>query len=128
MKVLLVATASIVAFLAAFWLARVVPAAMGAIAVFQKSISALRDDSLTDDDRERIMRQGSVTLLVAFASIAVRSTAALAAALVPILLADWSGLAPRSDVFSFLARVDVIVVATVLIGVGYFAFARLWRR
>lgn len=124
----LVAALSLIAFLAAFWLVRVVPAAMSAVGVFRKSMSAFGDRALTDDDRERIMRRGSVALLQSFASIVVRSAAALAAALVPIGIAHVAGWVPYTAVLEYLARIEVIAGATILIALGYYVFTRRWRK
>ncbi len=128
MTVPLIAALSVAAFLAAFWLVKVLPAAVGAIAVFRHAMSALRDASLSDDDRERIMQKGSVQLLRAFAAIVIRSAVALAAALLPVVVADWLGLATSAEVFRFLTRLDVIAVAAIATTIGYCALARLWQK
>ena len=122
-----VALLSVIVFMIVFWLARIVPVARRAIAVVQEAFAALRDPAIGDDVRETMMRRGSLTLLGAFLQIAIRSAVTLAAAAVPIYLADWAGLVARGQVFGFLARVDVIVAITVATVLAWFLAARLWR-
>lgn len=122
-----VAALSVAFFMGAFWLVRIVPQARRAIAVARESLAAIGDPALDDDARERLMRRGSLTLFGAFLQIAVRSAVALAAALVPIVLADWAGLAPRAQVFDFLARGDVIAAFTAATLLAWILCARAWR-
>lgn len=128
MKVTVVAALSLIAFLAAFRLVRVVPAAMRAAGVFRQAMAAIGDRALTDEDREKIMRRGSGTLLVSFVSILARSAVAIAAALLPIGIADRAGWVPFSAVIAYFARIEVIVGATLLAGLGWFLFTRPWRK
>ena len=58
----------------------------------------------------------------------VRSAAALAAALVPIGIAHVAGWVPYGAVFEYLARIEVIAGATILIALGYYVFTRRWRK
>lgn len=114
--------------MAAFWLAGIVPLARRAIAIVLEALAALRDPALDDDARELRMRRGSIGLLFAFLQIALRSALALAAALLPIYLADWAGLAPRARVFDFLARVDVIAAFTVATALFWMICARMRQK
>lgn len=125
---MLLAAASTIAFLLGFQLARIVRVALSAARVFRESMSSIGDAALSDDDRERIMRRGSVALLLAFVSIVLRSAAALAAALLPVAVADWAGWVRWDDAMAYFARVEVIVGATILAGLGYFVFTRRWRK
>jgi hypothetical protein len=126
-KVTVVAGLSLIAFLVAFRLTRVVPAAMHAVGVFREAMAAIGDRALTDQDRETIMRRGSGTLLVSFISILARSAIAIGAAMLPIGIADWAGWVPFAAVIAYFARIEVILGATVLVALGYFVFTR-WRR
>lgn len=128
MNVTVVAALSLIVFLVAFRVARAVPAATRAMGIFRQSMAAIGDSALTDQDRERIMRRGSGQLLLSFVSILARSGAALAAAMLPIVIADWAGWVRFAEVTGYLARVDTIVGATLLVGLGYFLTARRWRK
>ena len=122
-----IAVLSVAAFMAAFWLAGIVPVARRAIAVVNEALASLRDPAIGDDIREARMRSGSVALLGAFFQIALRSAVAVAAALIPIILADWAGFAPRASVFAFMARLDVIAALTVATGLVWYLCSRVWR-
>ena len=122
-----VALLSVAVFMVVFWLARIVPVARRAIAVVLEAFAALRNPAIGDDERESMMRRGSLTLLVAFLQIAIRSAVALAAAALPVYLADWAGLVPRGPVFEFLVRADVIAAITVATVVAWLLIARATR-
>jgi hypothetical protein len=93
-----------------------------------QAMAAIGDRALTDQDREKIMRRGSTTLLVSFVSILARSAIAIVAALLPIGIADWAGWVPFAAVTAYFARIEVILGATVLVALGYFVFTRKWRK
>lgn len=120
------AISSIGVFLVALTLLKVVRSAGGAVATARGAVAAMRDEGIDDDARERAVRQASLGLLVAFASISVRGAAAAAASLLPIWLADMAGIAAAGHVIDFLSRWDVILAATAA-GIGlYVVWARMW--
>jgi len=121
-----VAIASVAAFVAALWWSGVLESAGRAITAARDTAGVMRDATLDDLQRERAAQQASLVLLALCASIVGRSLLALAASAVPIVAADWSGLASSGDVIAFLSRVDVIVVASAVMVVGYLARRRLW--
>jgi hypothetical protein len=120
------AVASICAFLVALWLVGVIPASAGAVAIARDALSVLRDAELDDAAREKAVQRASVRLLTTFFSILARGAAAIGASLVPIWLADVAGIAPSDHVIEFLARWDVIAIASVVIVIGYLVRVRLW--
>lgn len=124
----LVAAASIGAFVLVFWLAGVVPAAKGAIATMQNAVGAMRDPALDELARERAVQSAAVRLLVAAGSLILRSLLALAAAFVPILAADMADVVPQAASLAFLERWEVILIATLVIVLGYGVGSRVWSR
>ena len=123
-----IAVASIVVFLVALLLLGVVPAAARALTIARGAFAALRDPALDDAARERAARDASMRLLRSFISILARGGLAIAVSLLPIWLADASGLAPRDQIFDFLSRWDVILIASIVIGLGYAIRTLLWSR
>jgi hypothetical protein len=117
---------SVAAFMAAFLAVRIVPAAAAAIATAHGAVAAMRDPSLDDLARERAAQRASLRLFGAFGGILLRSALALAAAFLPVLAADASGIAPEAAVTGFLMRWDVIVVLTVLVTAGWLLAWRAW--
>jgi hypothetical protein len=122
------AAVSICAFLAALWLARVVPASAGAVAVAHRALEAMRDAELDDTAREKAVRRASLQLFGTFVSILLRGGFAIGVSLVPIWLGNVSGLAPGDQVIAFLSRWDVIAIASIVITIGYLIRMRLWVR
>ncbi len=125
---ILVAAGSIAIFLLVFWLAGVVASAKSAIAIARGAMQAMRDPGLDELARERTVQTAAIRLVVASGSLILRNLAALAAAFIPILAADWAGIAPQAAMLAFMVRWDVILVATILVTLGAVVGARVWLR
>jgi hypothetical protein len=123
-----VAFASAVLFFIAFWRIGVVRIATTAFSTAQAAVDAMRDPALGDDAREAAVQRASLRLMGGFASILLRSIAALAIAFAPIYLADLLGVAQIEDVLMFLARWDVILAAIAIYCAAYLAKERFWPR
>jgi hypothetical protein len=123
--VLLVACLAVAAFLIGFHLAGVVPAARRAIATARSATGVMRDPALDDLAKEKAVRKAGLSLLSSYASITLRSAAALLASFLPILLADATGLVDKEATMAFLLRWDVILGASaVMIAVWLIARRR----
>lgn len=122
--IILTAITSIAIFIFAFWRLGVAKVGADVLATAQNAVATMRDDSLDDDTREKKLQQASIKLFMAFISILIRSALAILASLLPILLADLTGLSKIEDVTSFLSRWDVIVIVTVSVIVFYLIFIR----
>ena len=128
MAMILIAAASIGVFLMVFWLAGVVSTARRAIATIRNAMQAIRDPALDELARERAVQAAAIRLVVASGSLFLRSLLALAAAFIPILAADWAGIVPQAGMLAFMERWDVIVIATVVVTLGYVVGLRVWSR
>ena len=102
---------------------RIATAAMGTA---QGAVGVMQDGSLDDRAREQAMQRASIRLLGHFVSIIVRAAIALVVSLIPIAIADRSGLASATSVIAFLSRLDVIAIASVAVIGGYLIRVRLW--
>ena len=128
MAMILIAAASIGVFLLVFWLAGVVSTARRAIATTRNAMQALRDPALDELVRERAVQAAAIRLVVASGSLVLRNLLALAAAFIPILASDWAGIVPQAAMLAFMERWDVIVIATVVVTLGYVVGLRVWSR
>ena len=124
--ILTVSVASILAFVIAFWLAKVVPAARKAIQTASGAASAMSSKDMDDEAKEKATQKAAISLLGSVGSIALRSAISLVAAAVPIYAADAAGLAPVDAVVDFMSRWDVIIIVSVVMIIGYIAASRLW--
>jgi hypothetical protein len=124
--IVVTAAASIGVFLVALWLSGVVPASASALAIARSALGALRDTGLDDAAREQAVQRASIRLTVIFVSILVRGAVAIGASLLPIWLANAAGLAASDQVIDFLSRWDVIVIASIVIVLGYLLRIWLW--
>ena len=91
-------------------------------------MQAMRDPALDELTRERTVQTAAIRLVVASGSLILRSLLALVAAFVPILVADWAGITPQAAMIAFMERWDVILIATVVVTLGYVVGARVWSR
>lgn len=120
----LVAALGVAAFAVAFALLRVAAWAGESLAVAGRAHAALRDPALDDGARERAAQTAARRLFYVGGVISVRTAVALAAAAVPLVLADGLGVVPATTVAGFLMRLDVILIA----GVALVALWLLRRR
>ena len=122
------AAISVALFMLAFWKLDVVASARSAMTIMQSALDAMRDPSLNDLAREKAVQAASLKLIREAFSILVRSALALAAAFIPLVLADQFGLAPLSETLAYLARWDVIVVVSIAALLIWFLGARFWKK
>jgi len=121
----LIAILSIGVFICALHLFGVVRVASGVLVTAQDAVTVLRDNSLDDRAREKEIQHAALKLLGAFISILIRSILTFIASLVPIWLSSLAGFVKIEDVFRYLSRWDVVVIATVLIVAGYVIWIRI---
>ena len=119
--------ASVLAFLLAFWLLKIVPVARDAIGTLQGTMAQLRDPDLDDLAREKAAQSAGIKLIGSAFSLLLRSVVALAAAAIPLWLADLAGIMPLSSSIAFLERWDVILVTSVIMIALWFGWSRFWR-
>ncbi len=117
---------SIVVFIGALWGSDVARVGAGALTTTQGAIAAMRDESLNDEAREKAVQRASLQLMGAFASILVRGGLTLMVSILPLWLASLAGLAEIEEVMHYLSRWDVIIIASVVITVGYVVWMRPW--
>lgn len=125
--IIAVALASIGFFLGAMWLFNVAGVATDALATARGAIATMRDQHIDDAVREQAVQRASGRLICVFASILVRGALAFGASVLPIWLAHQAGVVRSEEIITFLSRWDVMLMATVVIVIGYLIWNRLWR-
>mgnify|MGYP000055978571 CR=1 FL=1 len=121
----LTAIASIFVFVFALSISGVVQVANRVLATVRESVAAMRDSNLDDEKREKMVQQASIKLFSYFFSILIRSTLVFLFSFMPICISSLFNLAEINEVIHYLARWDVIVIATILIVIGYVGWVRL---
>lgn len=119
---------SIGLFLLVFWRANIVTIAKDAIVTTRNALRDMRDPALDELAREHAVQAAAVGLVKQAGSLILRSLLALAAAFIPILAADLANMSSQATTLAFMARWDVILIATAIITFGYVAGVRLWSR
>ncbi len=110
---------AIAAFLAAFRGFAIIAAARRALSLAGGATGVMRDNTLSDDEKEAAVQRDALSMLRASGSIFWRVAATLICAIAPIYVLDLIGFVDAGQVFAFLARPDVIIGASVLVGVGF---------
>lgn len=103
-----------ITFLVVLRAVRVVPIARDATALLGQALTTMRDRTLSDAHKERVVREGGIRLLGTVFSLALRSAAALLASLAVIMTIALLGDYPPGLTFDFLARGDVLIGSFVL--------------
>ena len=123
---IVIASLSIVTFIIALWIFRIVPIGASAISISQNAISTIRDDRYDDREREKEIQLASILLIKVFFSIFYRSILVFTVSLLPIWLADLSGLVRSEEVTAFLFRIDVILFTSIILILIYLIGKKLW--
>ena len=119
-----VACMAISVFMAALALLRIVSIAQSAITTSRTVSRTLQDLNLSDEYREKAMRQASLALLCNFVSITIRGALALMLSYLTLGAADKTGLARTEDVITLLSDWETIVITSVVISVSWF----IWHK
>jgi len=104
MMLVAISLATIGIFVAALSASGILRVAVNAMVITKRALAIIRDDNTDDEEREQVSRRASVQLLGTTFSIVVRSVLVAIISFLPVLLADWTGLAKTEDVFLFLSR------------------------
>ncbi|EKV28190.1 hypothetical protein C882_1191 [Caenispirillum salinarum AK4] len=125
----LIASMVIGVFVAAFMGLGIVATARRVITVVRATMDAMRAPELTEDERETRVQRAGIRLLGLSTSLALRSVAALGAALMPVVIADTLGLAPHRIVMDRILSVEVLVSGTLIVFIGiYWSRRREWLK
>jgi hypothetical protein len=98
----------------------ILPIAAGALQTTRAAALAVKDGGLSDDEKERLLRKASLTLMRTFASIAVRGLGAIAVSMIPLLVFDSSGLADMTAVVNWFATWQGILLTSTAMTAAYF--------
>jgi len=117
---------AVAAFAIVLWLTRIITVARNALTSAMSGLSTMLDSALDDDAKEVAVRRAGFALIGAGFRIFLIIVAALAAAALPIYLADFVGLASRDAVFALMLRIDYIVIVSLVV-IVIAEIARRWR-
>ena len=118
------AALAIAAFLAAFHGFAILVAARQALALATGATGVMRDKNLSDDEKEAAVQRAALSMLRASGSIFWRVAATLICTVAPIYALDLIGFVDAGQVFALLARPDMIIGTSVLVGGGLWWFSR----
>jgi hypothetical protein len=93
--------------------------AAGAIRISQSATETLRDRTLSEEQKEKAMREASSSLGKAFLSISIRGLAAVGCSLLVVAAFDISGMASFSSVTSWLAEPLTLILISTLVLVWF---------
>ena len=122
----LISCCAIAGFGGVLWYSAILTVARQTVSVAMAGLNAMLDNALDDDAKEVAVRRAGFALFGAAFGIAWRFALALAAAYLPLVLADFAGLATVDDVLALMLRLDYIVIVSLVLVVASAAFKR-WR-
>ena len=111
---------SVAVFIVAIMILKIVSIASDAINTSVATGRIMSNPDLDEDDKERLVREASITLSLRFASILLRSAAALAISTLPLVIFDWMGIAGFEETTSALLTWQAICLSTVIAVIAYF--------
>ena len=124
----LVSLLAVIAFGFALWKSGVVGVAQKAVSTALAGLSTMTDQELDDDAKEVAVRRAAFSLFGAAFSLAVRFAIILAAAAVPVLVADWLNIATVETVLALMLRLDYIIIISVVAIVGAEVLRRVLKQ
>lgn len=125
--IIVMAIVSVAVFILAFQGFGVARVTYGVKVHIEDAISIIRSKDLDERTREEEIQRVSLKLFGSFFSIIFRSILMFVAAFIPIGAGHLLEIADMSDVLRLLTRVDVIVVFTIVMSLGYFLKGRMKR-
>jgi len=111
---LVVSLLAVVGFAVVLWLTRIGSVARRCLSTTVSGVGAMLDANLDDHAKEIAVREAGLRLIASAFGIFWRFSGALGAAALPILCADFVGLAPTEAVLSLMLRWDYLVGVTLL--------------
>jgi len=114
MTLIVVSALSVIAFVVAFSTFGVLAAARTAMSRANAAGQVMRNPALSDEEKEKQVQKAALGLLGSVMSIFARSLGSLIAAVVPVYLFAAFGGPTAQTVFAFLARLDVLIIASAL--------------
>jgi hypothetical protein len=90
----------------------VVAVAAGALQTSRDVTRVMRDQSLSDLDKERATQKASITLLKCFLSISIRTAVAVGISVLPLIIFEFTGLAHWTEVIKTLSSLPGILLAS----------------
>jgi len=125
--VLVVALATMAAFVAAFHFSGLIGRARSAVATVSQTVAVISEKSLDDEEKERLVQRAALQMFGQFALITVTAAVVLLVPGAIIWIGDLIGLASVAAVSRFLLSWEVILGATALILAVVWLARRLWR-
>lgn len=111
---LVVSLLAVLVFGVGLWKGGVLNVAQASVGSAMSGVAAMTDNTLDDDSKELAVRRAAFALLRAAASIFFRFAVVLGAAAVPILLAEYLGIATAGSVISLMMRWDYVLVVSIM--------------
>ncbi len=109
MIVFLVSLVSVSGFAAGLYLTGILHTARRITTEANTGIAAMLDSALSDAEKERAVRRAGIALISGSLALLWRIALCLAAAVLPVYLADLAGVAQAASIFALMLRFDYIL-------------------
>ncbi|WP_209509801.1 MULTISPECIES: sulfotransferase [unclassified Ruegeria] len=112
--ILAVSLLAVGGFAFVLWRTNIFETANDVVSTSMTGVTSLMDSQLSDYAKEQAVRRAGLKLIVGGFNIAWRVVLALAAAGLPIFLAEYFGVTTSSAVFDVMLRLDYIVIVSIV--------------
>ena len=116
---------TVLLFCLAFRFTRLIPTAMQAVTIARQAVETMSTTSLDDFAKEKAVQQAALKMITNCGQLFIKGAAIVAAAVLPIWLADILKLATVHDTSQFALRRDVLIVTTIVVMAAVMSWNKL---
>jgi hypothetical protein len=116
---------AVLLFCLAFYYTRLLATCSQVIVVAQQAVTTITDKNTDDDAKEEAAKAAAVSILKNSFILIFKIVITLGAAVLPLSLANITGLADFSETSEFALRLDVLLITTVIVSAAVFLGRKL---
>jgi hypothetical protein len=116
---------AVLLFCLAFYYTRLLATCSQVIVVAQQAITTITDKNTDDEAKEEAAKAAAVSILKNSFILIFKIVITLGAAVLPLSLANITGLANFSETSEFALRLDVLLITTVIVSAAVFLGRKL---
>jgi hypothetical protein len=118
---------AIVFFCITFYLTKLPATCNQIFDISKQAITTITDSELDDFAKESATQIAAISMLKKSFILLVKLSAIFGATILPILLADFVGIANYNDIGEFALRLDVLLITTLVASILFFTGRKLFR-
>lgn len=105
---------AVILFCVAFYYTKLLATCGQIIIVAQQAVTTITDKSIDDDAKEKAAKAAAVNIFKSSFLLLFKMVITFGAAILPLFLADVTGLASFSETSEYALRLDVLLITTIV--------------